>query len=164
MDISNYTPESVTSYMVSQQLQSKANIPAHIDPTPTKSTTSDTEKALKAWNSSKCLKDSFPILRSDANYHTWRMEFVSEVKVQRMTRLIDQQFNPSTIHDPYDKELLNLQQVYFWTVLSRSFCNPLGITVLPQTDHETPDAISCYFRHQFLQNKSLVHPIQVQTI
>ena len=108
MDINNYMPESITSYMVSWQLQSKANIPAHIDALPTKSTISNTEKALKAWNSGRHLKDSFLILWSDSNYHTWRIEFVSEVKVQRMTRLIDQQLNPSTIHDPYNKELLTL--------------------------------------------------------
>ena len=81
---------------------SKARLTYLLNPNPTKSTLSDTEKALKAWNSGKRLKDSFPILRRDSNYHTWRIEFVSEVKVQRMTRLINQQFNPSTIHDPYD--------------------------------------------------------------
>ena len=82
-----------------------------------------------------------------------------------MARLIDDSFNPHLIMDPYNKELLTLQQVYFWTVVTRSFKTPLGITALhkhlPSSHHATPNAISCYLKHQDLQNHSLARPVHI---
>ena len=79
-----------------------------------------------------------------------------------MMRQIDDTFNPHLILDSYSEEPLTLQQVYFWTVLTRALKNPLGVTALqeylPPNDHDTPDAINCYFKHQDLQNHSLAQP------
>ena len=127
------------------------------------------ERALKAWNSGKWLKESFPIIRvmPTTTHRGFNLLWKSRSNV--WLDLIDKKFNPSTIHDPYDKELLTLEQVYFWTVLTKALKNPLCITALqehlPQDDHETPpDAMSCYFWHQFLQGHSLAQPLHVASL
>ena len=167
LDVKTFTHDFVTNYMLSKRLEAHARIsdgsPA-VRPSE-KTTVSPHEKALKAWNSAKRQKESFPQLTDDAHFSTWRIAFVSEVKVQRMTRLVDRDFAPLLIRDVHDEELLTLQQVYFWTVLIWSLKNPLGMSCiqefLPVDDHATPDSIGCYFQHLELQSQSVAQPINL---
>ena len=47
MDINNYTPENITAYMVSCQLESKANTPPHLDTITGKTTMSTNGKGTQ---------------------------------------------------------------------------------------------------------------------
>ena len=119
-------------------------------------------QGLEQWQRAKRIT---PLLKDDSQYHIWRIAFVPEFNVQWMICLIDRDLNPLEIHDHYEKEFLTLQQFYFLTVLTHVFKNPLGITslqeYLPRVDHDILDAISCYFKHQYLQDHSLTQPLHV---
>ena len=64
-----------------------------------------TEKEYDAWQRRRASKESFPILKDDLKYITWKRDFEAELKVQKLDCAIAPDFDPHAMRDSYDIKL-----------------------------------------------------------
>ena len=134
---STYTEDMLDDYIEDMRDKKKTNtayntltsgIPSFTSPAT--STKSIGEKRYEAWNRKTPDKTKFDVLTEDKHYNKWKPNFEAELAHQKLSRVIDPNFDPSVLTCSYEKELWKDQQAYFWTVMLHVFQNPLGKTCI----------------------------------
>ena len=135
-DINSYSIDEIEKYTfqyIEQKKDDSGIVPPSNDSNSYQRTThvkSRTEKALDNWEKKRPDKTKYEVLRVDSQYLIWKEEFISEVKVQGLTRFTDPEFDESKLKDEADKDLFNKQSDYFWTVINYALQNPLARAIL----------------------------------
>ena len=90
------------------------------------------------------------IFVEDKHYNKWKPNFEAEIAHQKLSRVIDPNFNPSVLTCSYEKELWKDQQAYFWTVMLHVLQNPLGKACITDRMGDK-DSRKAFLKHDDLQ-------------
>lgn len=113
------------------------------------------EKNYETWSRtcSKKTKDAFETLKEDDQYVVWKPSFTAELEHQKLSHILDPEYNPDAITCSFEKEMVKEQIAYIWTVILYVFKNPLGRACV--SEHmDTRNARQAYFDHEKLQDQS----------
>ena len=60
------------------------------------------EKAYETWKKGRQDKGSFPVLDDDANYKKWKQDFEAKMDHQEVSRVVNEDFDPTLMRCLFD--------------------------------------------------------------
>merc|ERR1711884_685296 len=105
------------------------------------------EKDLICWKKQKYDPTRFKQLHSQGSYLVWKTQFLIHVDWVECTSMVDldPKYNKESLTDPYDIELYEAKNLFFWGVLEHVMIDTAPRNTLYRFEARMPDTRAAYF-------------------